>query len=233
MSKSNSFENSHFLHVFQNAAIANIGNAGGLQPSGVAGSLFVALHTAYPGETGDQTTSEATYTGYARMAVARSAGGWTVSGTNPTIVSNAALVTFAQCTAGSNTITHWSIGLITSGASVILYKGPLGTDIAGAFTADVANLVTCPAHGLVNDNRVAFYPTFAKALPTGVTEGQLYFVIATGLTTDAFKFSATSGGSEIDITTVGGGMAIKAATLAVSAGVTPEFAIGAIVVSED
>jgi hypothetical protein len=72
--------------VFQNIAMANVGNAGGLQPSTVAGSLFVALHTADPGAAGTQSTSEAAYTSYARVAVARSSGGWTVTGSSPTTV---------------------------------------------------------------------------------------------------------------------------------------------------
>lgn len=130
MSASNAAENSLLLLLFQNTAFANVGNAGGLLPSSVAGSLFVALHTADPGEAGDQTTSEATYTGYARVGVARSSGGWTVSGTAPTQAANAAAVGFAACTAGSNTITHFSIGLVTSGASVIVASGVLTASLA-------------------------------------------------------------------------------------------------------
>jgi len=124
------------LLLFNNTALANVGNAAGLQPSGVAGSFFVALHTADPGEAGDQTTSEATYTSYARVAVARSSAGWTVSGTAPTQAANAAAVTFAQCTGGSNVITYFSIGLITSGASVIVASGVLTASLT------VSNLIT-------------------------------------------------------------------------------------------
>lgn len=65
--------------LFNNVAAANIGNAGGLQPSTVAGSLYLSLHTADPGAGGDQTVNEATYTSYARVAVARTTGGWTVA----------------------------------------------------------------------------------------------------------------------------------------------------------
>ena len=65
--------------IFQNLAVANIGNAGGLQPSTVAGSLYVSLHTADPGAGGSQTTNEAAYTSYSRVGVARSSAGWTVA----------------------------------------------------------------------------------------------------------------------------------------------------------
>lgn len=122
MSKSDTFENELLLHIFQNADVALIGDATGIRGSTTAGSLHVALHTADPGEAGNQQTSEATFTGYARVAVARTAGGWTVSGNN---ASNAAAVTFPECTAGSNTITHFSIGTAASGTGKVLYKGAL------------------------------------------------------------------------------------------------------------
>ena len=122
MSKSNAFENSLLQLLFNNVDIANIGDAGGLQNSAVAGSFYLALHTADPGEAGDQTTSECAYTSYARVAVARTVGGWTVV-TNT--VTNAALAQFPECTGGSETITHVSIGVAASGASVILYSGAL------------------------------------------------------------------------------------------------------------
>lgn len=64
--------------LFQNLAWANVGDAGGLQPSATAGNLYVSLHTDDPGAGGDQTTNECAYTSYARVAVARSAAGWTV-----------------------------------------------------------------------------------------------------------------------------------------------------------
>ncbi len=80
MSKTNSLENSLLLHIFNNSDIANIGDATGLRGSSTAGSLYVSLHTGDPGEAGDQTTNECAYTSYARVAVARSGAGWTVTG---------------------------------------------------------------------------------------------------------------------------------------------------------
>lgn len=118
------------LLLFNNSNMANYGDATGIRGSTTAGSLFVALHTADPGETGDQTTSEATYGSYARVAVARSGSGWTVSGTAPTQATNAGAVTFPACTSGSNTITHFSIGRETSGTGQILVSGALGASLA-------------------------------------------------------------------------------------------------------
>jgi hypothetical protein len=70
-------------------------------------------------------------------------------------------------------------------------------------TAVTANLIYSGAHGLTAGNQVRVYNVFAESLPTGLTEGTRYFVIATGLTTDAFSISTTLGGSAVDITAVG------------------------------
>lgn len=129
MSKGNTFENDLLLLIFNNTDIADIGDAGGLQNSATAGSLYVALHTADPGEAGTAATSEATYTNYARVAVARSGAGWTVSGNSAT---NAAQITFPQCGASGNTITYVSITTASSGTSKILYSGALNSSLAVA-----------------------------------------------------------------------------------------------------
>ena len=122
MSKSNTTENDVLEYVFKATAFSWNGNA----------NLYIALHTADPGEAGDQTTNEATYTNYARVTVARSGSGWTVSGNT---AQNAALIQFPQCGASGNTITHVSIGTLTSGAGQILYSGALNSSLA------VANLI--------------------------------------------------------------------------------------------
>lgn len=122
MSKSNTFENDLLQLIFNNVDVADIGDAGGLQNSAAAGSLYVVLHTGDPGEAGTATTSESAYGSYARQAVARTVGGWTVS-TNT--ASNAALIQFPECSSGSETITYVSITTASSGASKILYSGAL------------------------------------------------------------------------------------------------------------
>src|SRR5881392_3242288 len=71
-SATNAFETACLQHYFQNTAHANVGDATGVRGSSVAGSFYISLHTADPGETGDQTTSETAYTNYVRVAVARS-----------------------------------------------------------------------------------------------------------------------------------------------------------------
>ena len=127
MSMSNASETALLNLLFNNTDWANVGDAAGLPNSAEAGSFYVALHTADPTDAGNQTTSEASYTGYARVAVARTGGGWTISGIQ---VSNTATVQFGECTAGSATVTHFSVGLRASGAGDILYSGALSASRA-------------------------------------------------------------------------------------------------------
>lgn len=126
MSKSNAFETALLSHIFENADIALIGDATGVRGSTTAGSLYFSLHTGDPGEAGDQTTSEVTYTSYARVAVARSGTGWTVSGNAVAVDAD---VTFPAGTGGSGTATHWGLGTDSSGAGLLLYKGTISPSI--------------------------------------------------------------------------------------------------------
>lgn len=125
MSLGNSAENDLMLLIFNNTNWANVGDATGLRGSTTAGSFFVSLHTASPGETGNQTTSEASWTNYARVAVARSAGGFTVSGTAPTQAANTAATTYASSGSGPQTMTDFAVGRDTSGTGEILWYGAL------------------------------------------------------------------------------------------------------------
>lgn len=122
--KGSTFDNDLLKLIFNATAIANIADNAATSP---LTNLFVSLHTADPGPGGNQTTSEATYTGYARVAVARTSGGWTVSSSS---VTNAGTITFGACTAGSNTITHVAVGTLTSGTGKLLYSGPLTASLA-------------------------------------------------------------------------------------------------------
>lgn len=125
MSKSDTFENDILKLVFNATAIANIADNAAASP---LTNLFWALHTADPGDAGTQATSEATYTSYARVSVARTTGGMTASTAGST--SPVANVDFPACTGGSNTITHASIGVAVSGATKILYSGTVTPNIA-------------------------------------------------------------------------------------------------------
>ncbi len=126
MSKTNSWETAMLSLLFANSNAANIGDATGLRGSTTAGSLYLSLHTADPGEAGDQTTSEVAYTSYARVAVLRNGTAFTVSGN---AASLAALTSFPAGTGGTGTATHFGIGTAASGTGVLLYKGAISPSI--------------------------------------------------------------------------------------------------------
>ena len=127
MSKSNTFETELLALIFNATAIADLAENDATAP---LTNLYVALHTADPGEAGVQNTSETAYTGYARVAVARTAGGWAVAAGSVSPVAN---IDFGQCTASPGAaITHASVGVAASGATKILYKGALSASITMA-----------------------------------------------------------------------------------------------------
>lgn len=90
-------------------------------------TLYCALHTADPTASGVQTTSEVAYTGYARVAVARTAGAWSVGATSVTPVAN---IIWPNPTAVTgSTATYFSIGSAATGAGQIFYTGPISPPI--------------------------------------------------------------------------------------------------------
>jgi hypothetical protein len=128
MSKSNAFENLLLLTVFQNANLTGLGDATGVRGSTVAGSLYISLHTGDPGEAGAQNTSETTYGGYARVARARNATDFTVTGSS---VSPAANIDFPACTSGTATITHFGVGMASgTAAGTLMYSGAVTPNIS-------------------------------------------------------------------------------------------------------
>ena len=64
------------------------------------------------------------------------------------------------------------------------------------------DVITYTAHGLSAGDTVKYYNGGGTSA-TGLTTATTYYVIASGLTANAFKVSATSGGSAIDITGTG------------------------------
>jgi len=117
MSKGNTTENDLLLKFFNDMELSwdSISN------------IYASLHTADPGEGGDQTSNECDYTGYARVAVSRDSGGWTVSGNQS---SNTAEITFGECTSGTNVISHVGVGIASTGTGQVLYSGALNSSLS-------------------------------------------------------------------------------------------------------
>jgi hypothetical protein len=124
MSKSNTFENDWLKLIFNATAIANLADNAASSP---LTNLYVSLHTADPGEAGNQTTNETSYTSYARVAVARTSGGWTVTNNSVSPVAN---IDFPAATGGSGTITYFGVGSASSGSGVLYYSGTVSPSIS-------------------------------------------------------------------------------------------------------
>lgn len=147
MSKSDVFENDLLLLIFNNTAVANIGDVAGLRATTTAGTFWLSLHTADPGETGTGVTSETAYSSYARQPVNRAsgAGGFTVSTNTVALASNA---DFPPCGATpGGAITHFGIVNTVSGAAKLLYSGTVTPNITMATgviprLTTAANLIT-------------------------------------------------------------------------------------------
>lgn len=130
MSKTNSFETDFLKLIFNNDGIANIGDATGLIASTLDGDLWVRLCDT---STCDDSTlgTEVTYTGYVAggISVARTTGGWTVSGNN---VTNVAAITYGYCSGGTDTGRFFEIWKTQGGTldTDRLFWGQLTSDIA-------------------------------------------------------------------------------------------------------
>lgn len=123
MSFSNAAETAIMALIFNATAWANMADNAGTSPQT---DIAVGLHTADPGEAGTMSTSETTYTSYARQSVARTTGGWTVTGGSVSPVSN---IDFPAGTGGSGTVTHFSVGRTGGGAAAIHMKGTVTPNI--------------------------------------------------------------------------------------------------------
>ncbi len=121
MSLVNSFETDLLEYLFNNTVLADFGDAAGIPATVGAGDMFIALHTADPGEAAaNQAASEMTYTGYGRSAAPRSGAGWTVSGN---VADNAAVEQLGENSSGSQTSTDCSLGFAGSGSTAIYMIG--------------------------------------------------------------------------------------------------------------
>lgn len=134
MSLGNTFETDILGLIFNATPIGNLADDASSAP---ATNLYAGLHTSDPGEAGDQTTNEAAYGSYARVAVARTTGGWTVTDDS---ISPVAAIEFPIASSGSETITHFSIGLDASGSGKLLLSGTVTPNIV--VTSSVQPILT-------------------------------------------------------------------------------------------
>lgn len=153
-----------------------------------------------PGTGTNATGTEATggSPAYARQAVTWGAAS---SGTK----SNTGALTFDVPAGTYGFFTYWN----ASSGNTSNFRGyaPFGGSVKGFGEVDSTGVtndtITSSGHGLTTDDRVMLFNVFSESIPTGLTEGTIYFVLASGLTADVFKVATTSGGSAINITAQG------------------------------
>jgi len=124
MSASNALENAVLLLFFNATAWANVADNAATSP---IANWQLGLATGDPGEAGDQTTNEAAYGSYAREAVARTSGGFTVTGNSAALAS---AVNFTQATSGTETETHFSLGTASTGTGILEFSGTVTPNIS-------------------------------------------------------------------------------------------------------
>ncbi len=120
----NTFQADILKLITQAVAIANIADNTLTSP---LANLYVSLHTASPGASGNQTTNEAAYGSYARQPVVRTSSGWAITGQT---ISPVATITFPTAISGTETETFVGIGTLVSGTGKLLFFGPVSPNIA-------------------------------------------------------------------------------------------------------
>jgi hypothetical protein len=188
-------------------------------------TVHVGLFTAAPGDAGGGT--EVTGGSYARKQTAAAGADWNAAASGQ--ITNANALAFVTPTADWGTVEAFGIFDLGAGGNLLWWDwmGDFGyvpfvcDDAAGS-----PDVFDSPAHGLAANDRVVFTSEFGGTLPTGLTAGTLYHVIAGGLTTDSFAVSTTQGGSAVAISAIGSGMYRKVVPQVIQNGNTVQFNAG-------
>lgn len=172
------------------------------------------------------TVVEADYTGYGNRPTSAFGAPADTSPVGGRQIANTAGVTFPQNTGASQDLIGWSKWTaVTGGICRMIALFDADPPIGG--TALTSDTITAPAHGLSNNQRVFVLAVPGMAIPTGLAENTIYFVINAAANT--FQLSATQGGAAVDLTADGAAYFIPFTPVTVATGATPEFAIGSLV----
>lgn len=138
--KGYAFDNDLLKLIFNGVPIFGLADNAASSP---LTNLYLSLHTLDPIDmtlgTGDQTTNEVAYGGYARKAVLRTSAGFNVNGPVVTLV---AAMFFAAATSGGATAAWCAVGTQLSGPGRILYRGPITPNIVIAVGQPAPQLTT-------------------------------------------------------------------------------------------
>jgi hypothetical protein len=187
-----------FNDVVKNAALDTMDETGGAVS---VTHIGIATSAADPGTGTNHTATEATggSPAYARQSVvwgAASSGQKSNTGTLTFDVPAGTYAYFLLMNALTGNTSNYRGYIPFGGASAL--KGFATTD-----TTLTNDQFFSAAHGLADGDRVILFNVFAEAIPTGVTEGTLYYVVSSA--TNSFKVSTTLGGTAVDITALAGG----------------------------
>lgn len=214
--------------TFQSDKLLNHGyrNVAWTSPTTVYAGLLTAVTDAEAG-----TVTEASYAGYARVAITFGATGAALGGRQ---ITNSSAVTFAAKT-DAGTVTIVAVGIFDAvSAGNLTDIIPLdGADpISVIFNDTTTDFIRSPAHGLANDQKVRLesFPG-SVTFPSEFSANTVYFVVSSA--TDEFKLSATQGGGAVNYTTQGRALLMRQTDLAVSLNDQVNFTIGQLKLADD
>jgi hypothetical protein len=212
-----------FTNFLEGALADEVFGATGYTPPA---NLHASLHSAWPTEAG--SGAELSGNNYSRVSITNNTTNWPAFASDQK--SNANPINFP--TASGNWVeavamAFWDAG---SGGSM-LARCWLGPDPPRIFTATTADVFTAPGHGRANDDRAAVLATPGATLPTGVSEGTLYWVV--GVSGDTFQLSTTQGGGAINLTAAGSGFVKKVVPKTVASGENLSFPASSVIITFD
>jgi hypothetical protein len=157
----------------------------------------VALHTAYSESGANELASP-----YARSVITwgtPASGLLDYTGTPPawTVPASTGLVPW---------VSGWNSATI--GGGTIYFMVPLGGESIQPCSVETntdgsANDIFCKGHNLPTGKPVVFWPSSGFALPSGITKGNVYYVITSGLATNSLRVSTALNGTAVDIADTG------------------------------
>jgi hypothetical protein len=162
----------------------------------------VGIHTLTDPGTGTNANSGEATGG--SPAYARVAATWGAAASGQKTNTNTFTFDVPAGTYGFFTLFNASTGNTNNYRGYIPFGG--ASALKGFFSVDTTltnDQLFSVGHGMSDGDRVMLFNVFSETLPTGVSEGTVYFVVASA--TNTFKVSLTSGGAAVDITAVGGG----------------------------
>lgn len=178
--------------------------------------------------TNVESATEVTGSGYARLAIGTSHfGSAAASGS----ITNTVVAVFPAASSNYSADVLGFGVYNASTAGTLLRKAYLTSGSYRTFTMVAStDIATSPGHTFVNTDKVVVLTQSGTAIPTGLTQGTVYFIV--GVSGNTFQLSATSGGAAINTTADGGGKIVKVVPLTVVSGQTVSFGVSTLVFTE-